>query len=309
MSLDQSPGSSEAESAVARWERRGQWPLALAAVVFLAAYAWPILDVRLNPNWRNACRSLDYAVWVIFAADYIALVALATDRRRFVYRHLPDLAIVALPVLRPLRLLRVVMLLKVLNRGATASLRGRVAIYVCGATVLLVFCASLAELDAERNAKGANIATAGDALWWATSTITTVGYGDRYPVTTQGRFVAAGLMLGGIALIGVITAAVATWMIDRVRQVEADLQAPTLRDLQALGDKVDALTALIMANTAQDEHGIVLTRGQDQRSSPDRNLVTAAEWRVDATSDDLHQAAASPHHVQLRPPRANVNQP
>src|SRR6185437_17060771 len=109
----------------------------------------------------------------------------------------------------------------VLNRRATDSLRGKVAIYVAGATVIVLFCAALAVLDAERRNAHANITTFGDALWWASTTVMTVGYGDRFPVTVAGRFVAVGLMLGGIALLGVVTASIASWLIGRVRDAEA----------------------------------------------------------------------------------------
>jgi voltage-gated potassium channel len=57
-------------------------------------------------------------------------------------------------------------------------------------------------------------------LWWALTTIATVGYGDRYPVTGQGRLVAAGLMVAGIAVLGVVTASIASWLIEKVREVE-----------------------------------------------------------------------------------------
>jgi voltage-gated potassium channel len=159
----------------------------------------------------------------------------------------PDLAILALPALRPLRLLRVVMLLRVLNRGAIASLRGRIAVYVCGATGILLFCSALAVLDAERPQPGANITGFGDALWWAVTTITTVGYGDYYPVTATGRWVAAGLMLGGIALLGVVSASIASWLIDRVRETEEDVQAATRADVRALTDEVAQLRTELAA--------------------------------------------------------------
>ena len=244
---------SQHEPEVEAWERRSEWPLAVSAVLFLAAYSWPILDVGIPSVWSTICHRVDDAVWVMFVLDYVIRLRLARQRGRYVVRHLPDLAVVALPILRPLRLLRLVMLLRLLNRSATDSLRGRVALYVAGAAILLVYTASLAELDAERHAPHANISGFGDALWWAATTVTTVGYGDRFPTTTEGRFVAAGLMLGGIALIGIITATLASWLIDRVQEVEDDAQAATRRDLAELRTEVEQLTAAIHKLTATQE--------------------------------------------------------
>jgi voltage-gated potassium channel len=76
-------------------------------------------------------------------------------------------------------------------------------------------------LDAERTNPDANIRSYGDALWWAGTTITTVGYGDRYPTTGGGRLVGFGLMLGGIALLGVITAALASWFVEKTAEIRA----------------------------------------------------------------------------------------
>ena len=117
------------------------------------------------------------------------------------------------------------------------------AVYVVGSTSLILFVASLAVLEAERGKPGATIKNFGDAIWWAISTVTTVGYGDRYPVTTAGRFVAAGLMVAGIALVGVVTASFASWLLDRVRQVEEQAQAATRRDVAALAAEIAALRA------------------------------------------------------------------
>jgi pimeloyl-ACP methyl ester carboxylesterase len=93
-----------------------------------------------------------------------------------------------------------------------------VAVYVAGATTLVLFVSSLAVLDAERDAERASIVTFPDALWWAMTTVTTVGYGDFFPVTRRGRMVAGGLMLAGIALLGVVTASLASWLIDKLAQ-------------------------------------------------------------------------------------------
>src|SRR5262249_47320891 len=153
----------------------------------------------------------DYMIWALFGIDYLVRLALAPGRSRWFVKHLHELAMVALPMFRPLRLLRMLNLIKPLNRKATGTLHGKLMVYVPGATLLAVICSSLAVLQAERGHLHANIQNIGDALWWAIVTITTVGYGDHYPVTFEGRIVAIGLMIAGIALIGVITASVASW--------------------------------------------------------------------------------------------------
>jgi voltage-gated potassium channel len=74
--------------------------------------------------------------------------------------------------------------------------------------------------DAERHSESANITTFGDAAWWTLTTMSTVGYGDRFPTTVEGRLIAVGLMVAGIALLGVITGTIATWFVDRIERVE-----------------------------------------------------------------------------------------
>jgi voltage-gated potassium channel len=243
---------SSTDSRVQQWERRSEWPLAGAAVAFLVAYAWPVLEPGLSSGWKELFRAVVYASWLMFALDYIARLVLAENRARYAGRHIPDLLVIALPILRPLRLLRLVMLLRVLNRRATDSLRGRVITYVSGATVLIIGSAGLAIQDAERGHPGANINSYSDALWWAMTTITTVGYGDRYPVTGQGRFVAAGLMLAGIALLGIVTASLASWLIERVREAEADVQSVTQHEIADLRAEIHTLRQELRAARAAE---------------------------------------------------------
>lgn len=229
------------EPRVLRWEARTGWVLTAAAVAFLLAYALPILDPGLPAAQQALCAVVTWVTWAVFALDFGVRVGLASDRWRFVRSHLLDLVVVVLPVLRPLRPLRLVTLMSVLIRHAGSSLRGRVLTYVVGATSLVIFVAALAVLDAERQSPTANIRSFQDALWWAVSTVTTVGYGDRYPTTIEGRYVAAGLMIAGIALLGVITAAFASSLVDRVREAEHETGAATRRDVTALADEVAAL--------------------------------------------------------------------
>jgi len=219
-----------------------EWPLTIAAVVFLGAYAWPILEPEMPPAFRSTCIVVGWAVWALFAVDYVARVAAADDRVSWLVRHPLELVVLVLPMLRPLRVLRLVTLLRVLNRTAAGNLRGRVALYVSVGSSLVAFVAALAVLDAERDTEGASITTFGDAIWWACTTMTTVGYGDRYPVTTAGRFVGVGLMVGGIAMLGTVTAMFASWLIEAVRdeaqETETQLDA-VQADLATLRERLD----------------------------------------------------------------------
>ncbi|WP_308209242.1 MULTISPECIES: potassium channel family protein [Aeromicrobium] len=205
------------QTRVERWERRADVPLLLLAVAFLVAYAWPVLDPRLETDLRTVLVGVTWTVWFVFALDFAVRVWLASERASYALTHWYDVALIVLPMLRPLRLLRLLALVRVLDRSAASSLAGRVLVYVTGTAVMSVGLGSLAVLDVEQDAAGANITTIGDALWWACTTVTTVGYGDRFPVTLEGRAVAVVLMVVGIGVVGSVTAAVATWLVVRAQ--------------------------------------------------------------------------------------------
>lgn len=250
-----------------RWERLTDWPLMAAAVVFLVAYAVPILRPDLSADEQRLCHVLVWVAWAMFALDYVARLALAERRGRFFLRHLLDLVIIALPLLRPLRLLRLVPLLRVLNRKASTGLRGRVAVYVVGGSALLALCGALAVLDAERANPEANIVTFGDAIWWAMTTMTTVGYGDRYPTTGIGRLAAAALMVGGVTLLGVVTATFASWLIEQVAVEEQQETADLRAEIAGLSVKLDQL--LLRSGEVRDQ-GQSTSTAQDHPSSSTR---------------------------------------
>ncbi|UUT36288.1 potassium channel family protein [Microbacterium elymi] len=134
-------------------------------------------------------------------------------------------------------------LVTVLERTAGSALASRIAIYGAGAALVLIYVGGLAVLDAERHAPGADITNFGDAIWWAFVTITTVGYGDFVPVTLGGRAVAVGLMAGGVAVLGVVTATLSSWVIERVARGHDDDEAATRGQVRQLTEQVAALTA------------------------------------------------------------------
>ena len=227
-----------------RYRDLAEWPLMGTALVFLAAYAWQVIG-RAEGGTATWLEAAMWGTWVIFALDYAANLWLAQDRRDWFIRNLHELLIVALPFFRPLRLLRLVTLLSVLHRTVGETLRGRVVTYVAGSAAMLVFVGALAVLDAEQAAPDAKIVTFGDALWWAITTITTVGYGDLYPVTAIGRLVAAALMMSGIAVLGVVTASIASWLVQRVEDtaetVAEAVEEPMRTEVAELAAKIAAL--------------------------------------------------------------------
>ncbi|MFI7577822.1 potassium channel family protein [Micromonospora sp. NPDC049497] len=223
-----------------RWEHRTALPLTILSVVFLVVYAAPILRPDLDRPWQRTCEVATVVIWLAFWADFLVRLALTDRRRRFLRQHLFDLAVLVLPVLRPLRALRLITVVLTLSRRTETWARGRLAVYVGVTTMLLVLVSALAVLDAEQSSAEANIASFDDALWWATVTITTVGYGDHYPVTVAGRFVALGLMVGGIGLIGFVTGSLATWIVERVSD-KGQPPAATSEDIAVLRAEIASL--------------------------------------------------------------------
>jgi ion transport 2 domain-containing protein len=234
------------DSRLARWERITEWPLTFAAVLFLAVYSVEVIGDLHGRDHLAAETAIDI-VWAVFAADYAVRLRLAPDRGRWFAHHLLDLAVVALPLLRPLRLLRLATPISVLQRTAGLALRGRIAVYTAGAAILLTYVGALATLDAEKHAPGATITSFPKALWWAFVTITSVGYGDHIPTTGTGRTVAALLMIAGIAVIGTVTATLASWIVSRVAEETAEEEAATRQQVAALQRQVADLTGRIAA--------------------------------------------------------------
>lgn len=228
-----------------RWERAVEWPLIVISVLFLTAYSVQVLATGLVAEVAVWFMTI---AWVLFVVDYAVSLWLAPRRWSWFFRHLPGLAIVLLPMLRPLRLLRLVALVSVLQRVAGNALRGRVVTYVIAASGLLVYIGALAMYDAEKAAPNSSIQSLGDAAWWAIVTITTVGYGDMSPATSTGRVIAVALMIGGIALLGVVTATLASWLVDKVSAEDTKTQAVTVEHLELLRNEIAMLRQELGAN-------------------------------------------------------------
>lgn len=222
-----------------RWRRLTYWPLVAASFLFIVVYSWQVI-ANLQGTALLVSRAITGLTWVVFAIDYLVRLALAKHKGKWFRSHIFDLLVVALPALKPLRLLKALTEVQShVTRGQ--ALRTRIATYAGGAVLILVWVASLAVLDVERDAPGATITSFGNAIWWAFVTITTVGYGDVTPVTITGRVIAVFLMSAGIGVVGVVTATTASWIVERAAGGDDDAEAATRGQVRSLARQLDDL--------------------------------------------------------------------
>ncbi|MBX9473002.1 potassium channel family protein [Microcella sp.] len=192
--------------------------LAIFGVLFFVAYSVFVL-VTDPADWLIVVLAVvGIATWAAFALDLVARIALSDRGRRwrFVFTHPIDVLSVFVPLFRALRVADLLRHIPVLNGKSGASVRGSVIAHALTYAVVFVYVIALATLQVERDAVDATITTFGDALWWAVVTIATVGYGDTYPVTATGRFLAVMLMGGGIIIVGTTSAIVVSYITERI---------------------------------------------------------------------------------------------
>jgi voltage-gated potassium channel len=196
--------------------------LALCIYVLMALAAESLFVP--NENTRLILQSADTIVCVVFFGDFLLSLYRAGDRWRYLYTwgwidlasSVPTIGFArwgrAARAARIIRVLRGVRATRVLGDLALAQ-RGQSALLAASlvAFLMLVF-AGISILQVE-TVPESNIKTAEDAVWWALATMTTVGYGDRFPVTTEGRLIAAALMCAGVGLFGMFSGLLAAWFV------------------------------------------------------------------------------------------------
>ncbi|MER8009078.1 ion channel [Streptomyces sp. NPDC094149] len=197
----------------ARWEQRTELPLAVASLAFLACYAVRVLAPGLRDPLQDLAFAVLLASWVLFAVNFAVMWRLSGQGLGYIRRHPLDAVVVILPLLRPLRVVKVYEAVQRRHGKPRLALHARVIAYSGLATVLLGFAGALAVYQQERGAPDASMKSFGDAVWWACATLTTVGYGDITPVTPLGRVIAVGMMVIGLALLGAVTGTFASWLL------------------------------------------------------------------------------------------------
>lgn len=214
--------------------------LVLSVVVLAALVADTFLPLPAEVS--RVLAFIDTLVCAVFLIDFIRRFRAAPSKTAFMKWGWIDL-IASIPNVEPLRigrLVRVLQLIRVLRSLRTLQrvwhvLFGRRAqggvASVAVIAFLVVSFASVAVLVCEDTPQ-ANIRTAEDAVWWSITTVTTVGYGDKYPVTSAGRVVAAILMITGVGLFGTLSGIVALVLLGRP-EADNNRTLAELRDLRA----------------------------------------------------------------------------
>ena len=196
------------------------WLVLVVAVVSLLLV---LLETFLHipPGVLSVLRTVDTLSCVIFLID----IGVRWRRERWaaafwrwgwidLLASIPfDPAFRSLQAIRIYRFIRLIRVLKKLNTLTTGTSLNEKLLALPGVAFVMVLFSTMLIVEVERAAPNATIRTGGDALWWALTTVTTVGYGDTFPVTTEGRIIASLLMLIGIALFGSMSAIVTSKLI------------------------------------------------------------------------------------------------
>jgi voltage-gated potassium channel len=232
-----------------------QYPLWQLFILVLCVYVLAVMTIQavmgVPPRVASLLNWIDTLVCVVFIADFFHNLVTAPSKLKYLRWGWIDLisSIPAIQVLRWGRLARIVRVLRIMRGFRSAKTiaqflyqnrsRGAFETVVMISFVVLIFC-SIAVLNFETSPQS-NIKTAGDALWWGVVTITTVGYGDKYPVTVGGRIVGTVLIVTGVGLFGTFTAYVASWFFERDKQQTQDKEDRVLAELTALRDRLDRI--------------------------------------------------------------------
>jgi voltage-gated potassium channel len=187
--------------------------LTFLALAFLVAFSYPAFVNPVPSSTQTLLNIVQWVSWVAFATDLIYGLIKAKSKKQYLKKHPLEIAAVLLPFLRPLRLMRVISFGGLAIQKVAIGRQFAITIKVFLASIFIAYISAVQMTITERAVEGSNIKNFGDGVWWAITTVTTVGYGDRFPTTTEGRFLAVGLMIMGISLMGVITASVAAWFV------------------------------------------------------------------------------------------------
>ena len=161
----------------------------------------------------------EWTLWLVFVAEYVTRWSIAMDRRTFVKHNVIDLMVVVLPMFPALRAFRTIRLgriavvgARVIDQSDAIVKRSNVKYGVMVAGLIVLLAAAMV-WHVEHLIPDSSIHSFPDALWWAVATVTTVGYGDKFPVSPEGKTIAISLMVLGIGVFGLVSATLASMFV------------------------------------------------------------------------------------------------
>jgi voltage-gated potassium channel len=192
------------------------YELFILALSILSLFNWVTYFILDDIQMERVVLIVDALLSLIFLADFFFRLLTAKNKANYFLRQygwLDLLSSLPIPQAKIFRLGRVIRITRLLHAQGLRQTISEFLVQRAGSAVYLVFVlivlvlqfGSVAILAAERGAPDAEIRTASDAIWWAVVTMSTVGYGDEYPVTNNGRLVAILVIVVGVALFGVVT--------------------------------------------------------------------------------------------------------
>ncbi len=247
------------ESRLRSIEQVTDLPLTVLAIILIPLLVLPWL-FELPEALVRSFEAGDYLIWGVFAAVFTLKLWVAPQRLSFVRKNWIEAALVVLPMLRPLRAMRALRLARVVTAiGFNLEVSERLFAQrstriVAALTVALLVGGAALVLAAERDADGSNIKNFGDALWWAAVTVTTIGYGDHFPVTAAGRGIALALTLIGIAVVSTLTAAIAAMIVRENEQEKIDL-SDIMEELKEIRGELEELRAVRDGHSSEPADG------------------------------------------------------
>ena len=237
------------EKNLAAWEELSSRPMFVASVLYLLAFAAPIMSTRIQEPYDAYLNILQLILWGLFAADYCIRLYLAPRRLYFITHNLMNLAIVLLPAWRIVSFLA--MIYMTANRQYKRL--SELAVKLFGYTAIFIIMFALAIYSVESSEPGAMIRDLPTAYWWTFTTLATVGYGDVYPITGIGRVIAVVVMLYGVGMVAVATGALASWIIEKIGGREEQEYPATKADVDDLRQEISELRALLAREYARRE--------------------------------------------------------
>lgn len=289
------------EKNLAAWEDRSSTPMFVASVLYLLAFAAPIMSTRIQEPYDGYLNIIQMILWGLFAADYCVRLYLAPRRLYFITHNLMNLAIVLLPAWRIVSFLAMMHL----TTNRQYKRLSELGMKLFGYTAIFIIMFALSIYSVESSEPGAMIRDLPTAYWWMFTTLATVGYGDVYPVTGIGRVIAVIVMLYGGGLVAVATGALASWIIEKFGGREEQEYPATKADVDDLRQEISELRALLAREYARREaHDYTLREVVDEDGvhpippeAARRAGFSAADFTaVGAAPDDAEPANPSTSH-------------